>query len=109
MWLRGLLAELGFVQSEPTLVYEDNQGTLGMATAELLSRRTRGIVLECAYVRDSLRRGIIRPYFCSSEHMLADGLTKILGRVLFDKHCAPLLGHAVHPVILSPYEWSGQK
>jgi hypothetical protein len=109
VWVRGFLAELGFAQLEPTLIYEDNQGTLGMATAELLSRRTRGIVLECAYVRDTLRRGIIRPYFCSSEHMLADGLTKILGRVLFDRHCAPLLGHAIHPVVLSPYEWPGQQ
>jgi hypothetical protein len=109
VWLRGLLNELGFPQSQPTLVYEDNQGTLGMATAELLTRRTRGIVLECCYVRDALRRGIIRPYFCPSTQMLADGLTKILGRVLFESHWLPLLGYAVHPAVSSPFVWSGQK
>jgi hypothetical protein len=109
VWLRGLLNELGFPQSLPTLVYEDNQGTLGMANADLLTRRTRGIVLECCYVRDAIRRGVIRPYFCQSVHMLADGLTKILGRVLFTQHLLPLLGYALHPVVVSPYVWSGQK
>jgi hypothetical protein len=109
VWLRGLLSELGFPQSLPTLVYEDNQGTLGMANADLLTRRTRGIVLECCYVRDAIRRGVIRPYFCQSVHMLADGLTKILGRVLFTQHLLPLLGYEVHPVVVSPYVWSGQK
>jgi hypothetical protein len=56
-----------------------------------------------------MRRGVIRPYFVKSAHQLADGLTKVLGRVLFGEHLLALLGYAVHPVILDPYVWPGQQ
>jgi hypothetical protein len=108
-WVRGLLGELGFAQTEPTVVYEDNQGTLGMVAMEFLSRRTRGIIIEMAYARDAMRRGVIRPYFVKSAHQLADGLTKVLGRVLFTEHLMALLGYAPHPVVVDPYVWPGQR
>jgi hypothetical protein len=107
-WVRGLLAELGFAQAAPTVVYEDNQGTLGMLAMEFLSRRTRGIIIEMSYAREALRRGVIRPYFCRSQHQMADGLTKVLGRVLFTQHLLPLLGYEAHPVLLEPCVWPRQ-
>jgi hypothetical protein len=109
VWVRGVLAELGFGQTAPTVIYEDNQGTLGMVSMEFLSRRTRGIIIEMSYAREALRRGVIRPYFCKSKHQMADGLTKVLGRVLFSEHVLPLLGYETHPVLLEPYEWPGQQ
>jgi hypothetical protein len=102
------LAELGFAQAAPTVVYEDNQGTLGMIAMEFLSRRTRGIIIEMSYAREALRRGVIRPYFCKSKFQMADGLTKVLGRVLFTEHLLPLLGYETHPVLLEPCEWPRQ-
>jgi hypothetical protein len=108
-WVRGLLGELGYPQTAPTVIYEDNQGTLGMIAMEFLSRRTRGIIIEMSYAREAMRRGVIRPYFVKSAHQLADGLTKVLGRVLFGEHLLALLGYAVHPVILDPYVWPGQQ
>ena len=75
---------------------------------EFLSRRTRGIIIEMSYAREALRRGVIRPYFCKSQQQMADGLTKVLGRVLFTEHLLPLLGYAVHPVLLEPSVWPRQ-
>jgi hypothetical protein len=75
----------------PTVVYEDNQGTLGMIAMEFLGRRTRGIIIEMSYAREALRRGVICPYFCKSQQQMVDELTKVLGRVLFTQHLLPLL------------------
>ena len=76
---------------------------------EFLSRRTRGIIIEMAYACEAMRRGVIRPYFVKSAHQLADGLTKVLGRVLFGEHMMALLGYAPHPVVVDPYVWPGQR
>lgn len=66
----------------PTVLYEDNQGCIKLACNEKLSARIKHIDIRHHYFRDFLARGrpIIDLKYCASDIMLADIMTKPLGR-----------------------------
>jgi hypothetical protein len=92
-WLRTLVGEMGFPQLTPTTLYEDNTGAIGMANATLLSRRTRGIVVECEYLRECVRSGMVQPEYVSTLQQRADGLTKVLPSTTFANQRPGLMGN----------------
>ena len=83
-WLKGLLASLGVPHSSPMRIYCDSQSALHLAHNPVFHERTKHIEVDCHFVRDEIRRGIILPQFVSSSHQLADILTKALGKRSFD-------------------------
>jgi hypothetical protein len=95
VWVRGLLQELGFTQTAPTTVYEDNQSAIGMAKSVSLTRMTKHVVVRCAFLRFHLDAGAVVVLYCPTLCMLADVLTKIQGRVVFVRMRGQLLGYEV--------------
>ena len=49
-WARQLLGEVGFTQTEPTVVYEDNQSCINIAQNQVTSQRTKHIDLRYHFV-----------------------------------------------------------
>jgi len=47
IWLRGLLAELGFPQTEPTSLYADNTSTIQIVANPAFHERTKHIEVDC--------------------------------------------------------------
>ena len=43
VWLRSLLGDISFVQKEPTVIKEDNQGTIGLSRNPKYHPRTKHI------------------------------------------------------------------
>jgi hypothetical protein len=41
IWLRNLLAEFGFMQPEPTGIYENNQACIKIALNDMIQPRTK--------------------------------------------------------------------
>ena len=92
-YLRSVLYELGFKQSQPTVIREDNASAINMVNAPSPTERSRHIDIQHFAIQDWKRSkqiilehipGIINP---------ADDLTKPLGWVLHSRHCRRNMGH----------------
>ena len=57
VWLRSLLADLNFVQDKPTIVQEDNQGTIAMSKNPKYHGRTKHIYVKHHFIRDKVGNG----------------------------------------------------
>ena len=84
VWLRALLNEFNFHQEQPTVIKEDNQGTISMARNPVSHSRTKHIDIKYHYVRETISNGYVTLEYCPTEHMIADLLTKPLARERFE-------------------------
>ena len=86
MYIRNLLQELGFAQSEPTLVWEDNKACILLAEQESSSAgRCKHIDIKFRFVAEALKDRIVRVRYTPSDMNLADLLTKALPPATFLK------------------------
>jgi hypothetical protein len=87
LWLRHLLTELHLRSNDPIPVHVDNEGG-----AEALAKnpehhaRTKHIHARYHFIRECVQDESISLLHVSTADMLADMLTKPLGRVLLEKH-----------------------
>jgi len=85
IWLRKLLENIGFKQSDATTLYEDNQGTIALAKNPKSHSRTKHIDIKYHYVREAVEEKNIKLVYCSTEGMIADILTKGLPKPKFEQ------------------------
>jgi hypothetical protein len=93
MWTRGILTEMGIEQaipSGPTTIYADNQGAIKLATNPVFQKRTKHIAVKFHYTRDLIKQGDVELSYKPTDQMIADGLTKPLGPILFKKFVTSL-------------------
>ncbi|KAM4036340.1 uncharacterized protein ACNLHF_015259 [Anomaloglossus baeobatrachus] len=83
IWLRQLMDDLGKPLTQPTVIYEENQGYIKLACSEKISARTKHIDVRYHHLRDLIDRGIIQFVYCETDKMIADILTKPLPRPRF--------------------------
>jgi hypothetical protein len=93
VFLRSLLGELGFQQNEPTEVSEDNQSCISLAKNPGNHKRTKHIDVKYHFLRDLVANRVIRLEYVPSEAMVADLLTKHLGRPKTELFRRQLLGN----------------
>lgn len=86
IWLRGLLVDLGVQFTEPTKIFEDNRGCIGMAT-NLECKRSKHIDIKHHFIRDYIAEGTIDVQPIGTDEQLADIFTKSLDWALFKKFC----------------------
>ena len=85
MWLRSLLQELGVPQNEATIVMQDNQSTMAIATNPEAHERTKHIDIRHHFVRDTIESGAIELQYCPTQDMIADIFTKALDKGRFEE------------------------
>ena len=85
IWLRALLHDMGFNQSKPTMMFEDNQGAIELSKNPSHHSRTKHIDIKFHHVRDAVISKKIDLRYCPTQHMIADILTKGLPRPQFEK------------------------
>ena len=80
VWLQRILKELGLIKysPSPTLIHEDNQGTIALAENPEFHRRTKHIDIRYHWVRDAVIRKLITIKQIPTAEQAADGLTKAL-------------------------------
>ena len=76
--LRQLMSDLGHVQDQPTIVYEDNQGCIALSANPVFHKRTKHIDIKYHFIRERIVSGDIEVIYVPTEHQLADLLTKAL-------------------------------
>lgn len=83
IYMRRLLGDLKCEQVQPTIIWEDNQGCIAMSKNPIHHKRTKHIDIRYHFTREKVESGEIDLKYVSTEHQLADLLTK------------PLLSHRV--------------
>lgn len=80
LWLKSVMADLGG-EEESLRLYFDNQGAGCLSEGEGLHRRTKHIDVRHHFIKDCISSGKIDIKYVPTAQMLADILTKPLGRV----------------------------
>ena len=88
---RRILEELGFAQSQPTVIYEDNKSAIKLATNIQVTRKSRHINIRHHYIRDIIASHEVQIVHLPSDQMVSDMLTKPLGPIKFKPFCRILL------------------
>jgi len=95
LWLKQLLGELGFTQSQPVMIRSDNQGCIALTKNPAYHSRTKHIDIRHHFIRDTVDAGDIELQYCATDNMVADVLTKALAKDKHEKHTGALgLSHS---------------
>jgi len=89
-YLRQILADLGFSQTEPTILYEDNEGCIAFSLNPGSRDRTRHIDIRYHDLRGRVANGTVRLVPCATGNMVADLFTKALPAPTHLKQCREL-------------------
>jgi hypothetical protein len=92
VWLRLLLKELGFEQKGPTLINEDNTATIAISEKEYNHARTKHIDIKYHYVKDLVKKEIIKLTWVKTTEQIADIFTKPLDKIKFLMFTAKFMG-----------------
>jgi hypothetical protein len=84
--LRRLATDLGHGTVGPTTIFEDNAGAIAIAENPTSHGRTKHFDVQQLFVRERTTSGDIKLVYISTHDMVADTLTKALGRVKFEFH-----------------------
>src|SRR3954470_4767509 len=78
--------ELGYDQSTPTLIYEDNQSCIALAKNLVHYTRTKHIDIQHHFIREKVQSREIELEYISTDKMIADALIKSLPKPAFIRH-----------------------
>jgi hypothetical protein len=81
IWLRRILKELKQLKDLPTMIYQDNQGTIALAKNPIFHSRSKHIDIKFHFTRDKIQDGVIQVEYKSTQEMVADALTKSVNKV----------------------------
>jgi hypothetical protein len=94
--LRALLFELGAVQTDPTVIYEDNLSCITASTNVQMRGRMKHVNVRIHFIRDLVIRDLIQPVHCSTVNQHADPFTKNLPLALLVSHRNVMFGLSNH-------------
>ena len=84
-WMGEFLVSLGIRKTANFKVYCDNQSAVKVLQGEKYLDQTKHETVKIEYLRDLIRSGVMSVEWIGTDNMIADGLTKGLGRNKFDK------------------------
>ena len=104
VYLRKLCTELGFIQTQPTIMYEDCESAVALSKENRFRNRSKHISLRWAYVTERQRPHIadIRVISASRRIMLADIFASPRPAVSFLPFRNSILGYSSHSHTMSP-------
>jgi hypothetical protein len=97
IWIRAMMQEMGFAQTGPTAVKEDNFSCITIAEGEAVKKATKHIALRFSFVRGHIQEGLVKMVWTRTTKMVADMLTKGVTKAVVDTLRGPLLGYAPLP------------
>jgi hypothetical protein len=83
MHYRQLLSDLGFSQTAPTVIFEDNKSAITLATAPEITKNAKHIHTRHHYIRDVVAQGLFVLQHLPTADQVADIFTKPLPKKTF--------------------------
>jgi transposase InsO family protein len=80
IWLRQLMSDVGLEQKKATLIMCDNQGAIALMKNPIHHSRSKHIDIQHHFIREKVEVEVIEMKYISTEHMVADVLTKALAK-----------------------------
>jgi len=96
VWLRNILDELHLYQTGPTLIHEDNQACIQMASQRMVTGRNKHIQLKQHFVRALSLKKRVKLVYIPTDQQRADIFTKNLALPDFLRILSLLLGQQEH-------------
>ena len=93
LYIRSVLADLGFPQVEATPIYEDNAASILIVNAGKPTPRTRHIDIQYFAIQEWKARGLLLLLTIAGIINIADALTKALAWILHHRHARRTMGH----------------
>ena len=90
MWLQNVFCELGFKQTEPTLIFSDNQSALAIGQSKQYHQHSKYFCLRHHYICEKVTKGAIKVQYCPTNKMIADIFTKGLPKLRHEQHVTNL-------------------
>ncbi len=78
IFMRQLLGSIGVRQSEPTMIFEDNQACIATTKNSLVNARSKHIDIKYHFNREKMENGEVDLKYFPTTEMIADVLTKPL-------------------------------
>ena len=85
IWLRRLLENIGMMAEGPSTIFEDNNGAIELSKNPKFHERTKHNDVAHHFVREQVTLNNVSVKYCSTQNMLADGMTKGLTKDTFQK------------------------
>jgi hypothetical protein len=85
IWIMNVLKDMGFQGVEPMTIYTDSESAIKLSINQQFHARTKHIDVQSHWIREAIANGKIRLEYKRTSDMLADVLTKALGRVKFEE------------------------
>ncbi|KAM0028505.1 putative RNA-directed DNA polymerase [Helianthus debilis subsp. tardiflorus] len=76
LWIRKLLNEIGFPQTEASMIMCDNKAAIQISENPVQHDRTKHVEVDMHFIKEKLENGVIELPFVHSEDQLADILMK---------------------------------
>ena len=83
-WLTSLQQEIGYFTPGPTPLVSDNQGGIFLAVNAVHDRRLKHVDIRYHFIREFVESKRVNIVYVNTDMMMADTLTKPLGRVKFE-------------------------
>jgi hypothetical protein len=84
-WLQNFLKAMKLGDGKTsTTIYADNSACKAIAENPVHHQRTKHIDIQYHFIREKIEKGLVKVVKIESQNMLADMLTKNLGRVIFE-------------------------
>jgi hypothetical protein len=96
-YLCSILAQLGFTQTTPTILHEDNKSTIKMVNGDKPTKQSRHIDIQFFAIQDWRKAGLIFLTHLRGIINPSNALTKSVGWVLHSRHARRLMGHFGFP------------
>ncbi|XP_070037097.1 uncharacterized mitochondrial protein AtMg00810-like [Nicotiana tomentosiformis] len=71
-WLLGLCKEHGIATREPVIVHTDSKAAMQIAANPIFYERTKHIDIDCHFIRDKIKCGMIKHVYVPTRDQLAD-------------------------------------
>ena len=91
VYLKSLAAHLQYFVDGPVMIFEHNQGCIDIALSTTTNPKTKHIEIHFHYVRELINTSQVSVTHKPGGDMVADILTKPLGKLLFQKHVKVLM------------------
>ena len=95
LYLFNFMKDIKRKQDRHPTIFEDNQASIHMAENDTVTPQAKHIQVRYHFIREVLRKGLIRIQYIQTKKQLADLLTKIQQRPLLEYQRARVLGEDI--------------